>query len=644
MFKLHKYSCKKCIPALLIVLFFIGLLPPNLYGQVKIKERVELNPKNSTQNPLRSLSDKWLEISIAPGRNSNEPITAGEIVDISIELCSPIFYGCLGIEMPPNQLFNATVTWNSFPGEDEDNVPYLYNNGVESFTLTNVQEGFKLKAPEYLQSYPLYATVTVSTLWDGETVIGDDEELIEQDTSIIVTFNPSTISVGDTVELVLQKMIYGGEIIPYHPLQQFEVGMLEGCINGHILVDDSTGSYFEQVTQPIYFVAADTIENDTASILLRVGLNQDWSDPYVEQTELAYKRWLARNGLSEADYPLKKVKVAPSYFESDCYTGSYVSWVYDEVDGIVNKLKIELVSYPFQEEITATPTAPVFPIRLRITNDNVGGTLKYFLEVKWTKLGRTFSATATDNVQVNTSIIDFNVNWKDEFNNDIIVGGDEIKLTVWYGPYKKTFPLNSKILGRNPDKQIIKDYIAAHYYPPILMPLSETVTEDDQKLQMQIIVLKESTFRQFKPQPGYTLVDGTDWGLCQLHKSNPTVKELWHWKENINSGIHILWGDGYDEKYHITKTRFSNMKKLFTKDGKVPRDPNREEFLKMLSHAYNSDPYYTVYEYGSKGKKGKYKESDEVVQDRKDNIEVYGDDFWTKFTDVEDGAPYPSGW
>jgi len=350
MFKLHKYSCKKCIPALLIILFFIGLLPPNLYGQVKIKERVELNPKNTTQNPLRSLSDKWLEISIAPGRNSNEPITAGEIVDISIELCSPIFYGCLGIEMPPNQLFNATVTWNSFPGEDEDNVPYLYNNGVESFTLTNVQEGFKLKAPEYLQSYPLYATVTVSTIWDGDSVSGYDEELIEQDTSIIVTFNPSTISVGDTVELVLQKMIYGGEIIPYHPLQQFEVGMLEGCINGHILVDDSTGSGAEQVTQPIYFVAADTLDidtlgTDTARVLLRVGLNQDWSDPYVDQTDLAYKRWLAKNSLSEADYQLKKNKVAPRYIESDCYTGSYVSWVYNEVELDIPKYIINLI-YP----------------------------------------------------------------------------------------------------------------------------------------------------------------------------------------------------------------------------------------------------------------------------------------------------------
>lgn len=94
----------------------------------------------------------------------------------------------------------------------------------------------------------------------------------------------------------------------------------------------------------------------------------------------------------------------------------------------------------------------------------------------------------------------------------------------------------------------------------------------------------------------------------------------------------------------MIKTKFSNIKKLFTKGGKVPRDPNKEEFLKMLSHAYNSNYYYATYEYGIKGKKGKYIEDELVLMNRKKHKSVYGDDFWTKFKDVEDGAPYPGGW
>ena len=655
MLKPHFYTYKKCFTTLLFIFFFVGLLPPNLNGQVKIKEKIFIDPQNSQIVSENSLFPISLYMTIAPNRSLfSDPISSGEIVDIELLICHRVSaWGCYLEPFPENHQFNATITWNRFPGEDEENIPYFVSGSVESDTLSNVLQGFKFKAPEYQKSSYMAVTLNVNTTLNGEYLSEEAVFVIEPDTSIIVSFNPSSISVGDTVELVLEKMVYGGNIIPYHPLQQFEVGMLEGCINGSILVDDSLGSYFDRVTQPIYFVAADTLytdtlETDTASVRLRVGLNQEWSDPYSDQTEVLHKKWLAKNGLKENDYPLKKTNKANSYVESACYTGTYISWVYDDVDAILNKLKIELVAYPTQKEINANPTAPVFPIRLKITNGNSGGNLKSHLEVKWTKLGHTFSATATKEFQVFTSIVDFNVNWKDEFNNDIIVGGDEIKLTVWYGLYRKTFPLNSKILGLNPDKQIIKDYMAAHYFPPIDMPLSETVTDDDKILQMQIIVLKESTWRQFIPyntsEADYPLLIGTDWGLCQLHKSNPTIDELWHWKKNINSGIHILWGNGYDEKYHMIKTKFSNIKKLFAKDGKVPRDPNREEFLKMLSHAYNSNYYYATYEYGIKGKKGKYIEDKLVVNNRKEHKPVYGDDFWTKFKDVEDGAPYPGDW
>ena len=200
-----------------------------------------------------------------------------------------------------------------------------------------------------------------------------------------------------------------------------------------------------------------------------------------------------------------------------------------------------------------------------------------------------------------------------------------------------------KILGSNGDNndQMVKDYINTQEFPqPIDMALSEEVTIQDQRKQMQVIVEKESNYFQFfdermqwnNPPPekiGYTYTNtSSDWGLCQLHTTEPSIAELWNWKANVNSGIHFLWGtDPSIHKFAQVKNKFNKIKKLYTKKGVNVREPNKEEFLKMLAQHYHKGFYYTDYNPGKleDGELGSWEETD--ITDWKN----YGDDFWIRF-------------
>jgi len=63
----------------------------------------------------------------------------------------------------------------------------------------------------------------------------------------------------------------GGILEDYPPEQTFEVGMLEGCMLGNLLVDDSLDTYFYDVSQPIKFIA-DTTGDSSGVVLLSIGL------------------------------------------------------------------------------------------------------------------------------------------------------------------------------------------------------------------------------------------------------------------------------------------------------------------------------------------------------------------------------------
>ena len=88
---------------------------------------------------------------------------------------------------------------------------------------------------------------------------------------VIVIFAEQQIAPGDTTQIILKRRSSDGTLEDFSEWDSFEIGMLEGCDAGKILVGGVLAPYFEEVNQPIYFVAAsDLTETDTVKV--RVGL------------------------------------------------------------------------------------------------------------------------------------------------------------------------------------------------------------------------------------------------------------------------------------------------------------------------------------------------------------------------------------
>ncbi|MDT3695165.1 MAG: hypothetical protein ROY99_02160 [Ignavibacterium sp.] len=197
-----------------------------------------------------------------------------------------------------------------------------------------------------------------------------------------------------------------------------------------------------------------------------------------------------------------------------------------------------------------------------------------------------------------------------------------------------------KILGSNGDnnEQMVKDYINAHEFPqPIDLPLSEPVTLQDQRKQMQVIIDKESFYFQFLeerylPYP-YNSDDyyypnmnpnPHDWGLCQLSVSEPSLSVIWNWKTNINAGIHHLWSEKFSQlKRDGLGGGFYEIKERFHNKGIEIPNLNRKEFLIWLAQRYKGGQYYMDYTPGKKGEKGNW-----VINPKH---RTYGDDFCVRF-------------
>jgi hypothetical protein len=629
---------------ILPIIFFIFLFCINIFSQVEIKERVETNPGTGTMNPLISgctfgncsyydcdsseIYIRFTPASVEPGEST---IMKLWIVDSLYEYNEEnydIIQKTITIEPECGQLtyfgggeylFTApdTLTVDSFVVtinyENYNQFCAGWDAKAERTIIKDNYDCIDCPIPLLSILWRHYASRQLTIKWD----------------SLDVSIEPSEISAGDTAKVIIKKRLPGGTLVDFDLTQTYEIAKLEGCVLGNILVNSDSGAYFYNVSQPIYFVVADSLEGDsTGTVLLRVGLleNDKLKDEVITQDIDSY----------------------------GCFTGNFNSESFNDKKFQVGPT-IELISYANGEPkkwINGNdPAMPEFPIQIEITNDTRGNFdfLRYYLFLEWKNTQQTgdpvYGGGVTKLVHLPSGgspvTIDFDIDW-DYPNPGFICGGDELTLRIEYKGVNKNFKLNTDVLGDNPDKQIIKDYIANSEFPEIDLPLSEIVTEADQILQMQIIVLKESTWKQFKStgdRIGYPNVNPKphDWGLCQLSKPDPTIKEIWNWKENINSGIHFLWGTGYDEKYYQVKKEFNSLKKLFTKDGKVPRNPNRKEFLIMLSQRYKRGFCYDIYKYGNlKGEKGYYDRSEDVPY--KDY--EYGDDFWKKFEDVEDGPPY----
>ncbi|HQI42337.1 MAG TPA: hypothetical protein PK665_14670, partial [Ignavibacteriaceae bacterium] len=374
---------------------------------------------------------------------------------------------------------------------------------------------------------------------------------------------------------------------------------------------------------------ADSLVGDTTgSVLLQVGLVDN------------YKK---------KELPLDHLKVIES---NDCFMGNFVS----EKSKYKSFEIEEPIIIAWDAKIHHISSEPKMPTLLTIwlqPKNYIGEyTIDWELEVKWMSneqvpakvFKHIFHNTKTANSPDGTDL-------PLPDDDETIVGGDEITISGKYydqrnsGYNFKKKLTGMKILGTNDENnvQVVNSYINGHEFPTIDLPLSEQVSLEDQRKQMRIIVEKESSHFQFfdtrytyKPHGpndvGYPNTQrnagkAADWGLCQLNDWEPSLGVIWNWKTNINAGIHLLWGtDSQFHKYAQVKKKFARLKEEFTENGKVPRDPNRKEFLLMLAQRYKRGFYFTGYEHGnSKGEKGHY------VKTKNEKWFEYGDDFCIRF-------------
>ncbi|MCZ7610246.1 MAG: hypothetical protein M5U17_08750 [Ignavibacterium sp.] len=104
----------------------------------------------------------------------------------------------------------------------------------------------------------------------GDHLVGVGEITITK-SPIIVEILPSVINAGDTAQIIPKQLNSDGTTTAFDRQQSFEIGMLEGCEAGQILFGDELAPYFNNITQPIYFVA-DSNLTGTDTVKIRVGL------------------------------------------------------------------------------------------------------------------------------------------------------------------------------------------------------------------------------------------------------------------------------------------------------------------------------------------------------------------------------------
>lgn len=116
-------------------------------------------------------------------------------------------------------------------------------------------------------------------LWGiGKITIGESENLFY----LSARFEKEKLYVGDTVNVIITKVDKDGNESNFPENTQFEVGIKEGCEVGNILTSNGQkGQYFINQNQPIRFIVNDSLEVDSAVVVLRIGVPQDNDTIYL---------------------------------------------------------------------------------------------------------------------------------------------------------------------------------------------------------------------------------------------------------------------------------------------------------------------------------------------------------------------------
>ncbi len=372
--------------------------------------------------------------------------------------------------------------------------------------------------------------------------------------SLYVEISPDEIFAGDTVDIIIKKRLPDGTFQDFDSSQTFEIATLEGCILGNIMVNDSLGSYFYDVHQPIKFVVADSVNTDSAIVLLRIGL--------VEQN--------------------KKQK-NNEFIETSCFTGYFQSQQYQNAQAIIgNPLNIIFPANTDTMWITEGPQMPTVICKAKLKNYNKG-TVTYYWEywVSYTfyrhafrtsdtlcsrtgkiKISGTSNATNSDTTYWEVpftidgldSAVFIAQHWTE--CTDTILGWNEGE-NVFTGGYvfiQITAKNNAgkiigfkqqnagMILGRNPAPQAIKDYAGTNelkaiiYHESLIIGVGRWLHFNpyDIDLYYKNFGWLEGWKYNKGGYPHYGVPNG--YGLAKIdNHPSPSELDLWNWKNNVNT-------------------------------------------------------------------------------------------------------------
>ncbi|MCA2004603.1 MAG: hypothetical protein LDL01_02300 [Ignavibacterium sp.] len=127
----------------------------------------------------------------------------------------------------------------------------------------------KLREEEATERNKQKEPITPEFIIVGNHLIGVEEVIINK-TPIVVEIIPEEISAGDTARIVVKKRQQDGSIVEFPAEQEFEIGMLEGCLLGKLSSGGTDTNYINGATQPIYFIADSSA--DSGLVKIRVGL------------------------------------------------------------------------------------------------------------------------------------------------------------------------------------------------------------------------------------------------------------------------------------------------------------------------------------------------------------------------------------
>lgn len=134
---------------------------------------------------------------------------------------------------------------------------------------TPISGSVKLKEEEAAERNKKKEPITPEFIIVGDHLIGVEEVIINK-TPIVVEIIPEEISAGDTARIVVKKRQQNGSIVEFPAEQEFEIGMLEGCLLGKLSSGGTDTNYINGATQPIYFIADSSA--DSGLVKIRVGL------------------------------------------------------------------------------------------------------------------------------------------------------------------------------------------------------------------------------------------------------------------------------------------------------------------------------------------------------------------------------------